>query len=63
MFAGVLGIKVAIMLDHDPSGFTGPSKTQPDVIRVIEPKEEDDIPAPGLYSNSFTSPLEVKRFL
>ena len=39
---GVLGIKVSIMLDHDPAGITGPSRPQPDVIRVIEPKEDDD---------------------
>jgi len=41
---GVLGIKVAIMLDHDPSGQQGPSKQIPDVIRVHEPKDEDEVP-------------------
>jgi ribosomal protein S3 len=39
---GVLGIKVSIMLDYDPAGITGPTRPQPDVIRVIEPKEDDD---------------------
>ncbi|KAI0563897.1 Ribosomal protein S3 [Gracilaria domingensis] len=37
---GVLGIKVMIMLPHDPTGKTGPQKPLPDVINVIEPKEE-----------------------
>ena len=32
------------MLDHDPSGQQGPSKQIPDVIRVHEPKDEDEVP-------------------
>mmetsp|Transcript_106671 Transcript_106671/g.148696 ORF Transcript_106671/g.148696 Transcript_106671/m.148696 type:complete len:229 (+) Transcript_106671:31-717(+) len=35
---GVLGIKVSIMLPHDPTGQDGVAKTQPDVIIVHEPK-------------------------
>ena len=38
---GVLGVKVAIMLPWDPSGQLGPKVPQPDVIKVLEPKEED----------------------
>ena len=38
---GVLGIKVKIMLPHDPSGRTGPKKPLPDAVTIIEPKEED----------------------
>lgn len=37
---GVLGIKVMIMLPHDPTGKTGPRKPLPDVVTVLEPKEE-----------------------
>uniref|UniRef100_A0A5S6QIG8 40S ribosomal protein S3 n=1 Tax=Trichuris muris TaxID=70415 RepID=A0A5S6QIG8_TRIMR len=37
---GVLGIKVKIMLPHDPKGALGPKKPLPDSIRVFEPKEE-----------------------
>lgn len=37
---GVLGIKVMIMLPHDPNGKTGPRKPLPDVVTVLEPKEE-----------------------
>lgn len=38
---GVLGIKVKIMLPHDPSGPAGPKKPLPDNVQVIEPKEEE----------------------
>lgn len=37
---GVLGIKVKIMLPFDPTGKRGPKKALPDVIHVLEPKEE-----------------------
>lgn len=37
---GVLGIKVMIMLPHDPTGKTGPQKPLPDVVTVLEPKDE-----------------------
>jgi len=44
---GVLGIKVAIMLPWDPSGKLGPKKPQPDVVKVMEPKDEEEtLPAP-----------------
>jgi len=38
---GILGIKVAIMLPWDYTGRTGPKTPQPDVVKVLEPKEED----------------------
>jgi len=41
---GTLGIKVAIMLPWDPNGKMGPKIAQPDVVRVIEPKEEEELP-------------------
>ena len=41
---GVLGIRVSIMLPHDPEGKLGPKIAQPDVIRIHEPKEEENIP-------------------
>jgi len=37
---GVLGIKVAIMLPFDPTGKQGCSVVQPDVVTVLEPKED-----------------------
>ncbi|KAI9318917.1 40S ribosomal protein S3 [Dichotomocladium elegans] len=43
---GVLGIKVKIMLDSDPSGRQGPKNALPDVITILEPKEESPIAEP-----------------
>jgi ribosomal protein uS3 len=41
---GILGVKVAIMLEWDPTGQRGPKNPQPDVVKVREPKEEE-VPA------------------
>jgi ribosomal protein uS3 len=38
---GVLGIKVKIMKDWDPTGRQGPKEPLPDVVKVHEPKEEE----------------------
>ena len=38
---GVLGIKVTIMKEWDPTGRQGPKTPLPDIVRVIEPKEEE----------------------
>merc|ERR1712072_202544 len=43
---GVLGIKVKIMLPHDPSGRNGPKTPMPDKVTVFEPKP-DIIVAPA----------------
>lgn len=45
MRQGVLGIRLAIMLDHDPTGKEGPSTPLADIITVHEPKDEDGKPA------------------
>lgn len=37
---GVLGVVVAIMLPSDPTGKKGPKTPLPDVVKVLEPKEE-----------------------
>uniref|UniRef100_A0A7R9TAZ2 40S ribosomal protein S3 n=1 Tax=Prasinoderma coloniale TaxID=156133 RepID=A0A7R9TAZ2_9VIRI len=42
MRQGMMGLHVKIMLDHDPTGKTGPKTPLPDNIRVITPKDEDD---------------------
>jgi len=47
MKQGVLGIKVAIMLPYDENGEIGPAVRQPDVITILEPKEEEPPPAQG----------------
>eukprot|EP00761_Pharyngomonas_kirbyi_P011198 gb/GECH01011223.1/.p1 GENE.gb/GECH01011223.1/~~gb/GECH01011223.1/.p1 ORF type:complete len:227 (+),score=35.54 gb/GECH01011223.1/:1-681(+) len=41
MKQGVLGVKVSIMLPHDPEGKNGPSVPQPDFITVNDPKEDE----------------------
>ena len=38
---GVLGIKVKIMLPHDPQGKIGPKMPLPDHIAIVEPKESE----------------------
>lgn len=38
---GVLGIKVRIMKEWDPSGKIGPRTPLPDVVTVLAPKEEE----------------------
>jgi len=40
MRQGMIGIKVKIMMSHDPEGKMGPSMILPDDIKVHEPKEE-----------------------
>uniref|UniRef100_A0A914C8L0 40S ribosomal protein S3 n=1 Tax=Acrobeloides nanus TaxID=290746 RepID=A0A914C8L0_9BILA len=37
---GVLGIKVKIMLPHDPKGLIGPKTPLPDLINIKEPRDE-----------------------
>ncbi|KAJ3300333.1 40S ribosomal protein S3 [Borealophlyctis nickersoniae] len=51
---GVLGIKVKIMLDQDPTGKTGPKTPLPDTVTILEPKEEEPAPAP------VAAPVEVQ---
>jgi small subunit ribosomal protein S3e len=43
---GVLGIKVKIMLDNDPTGRNGPKAPLPDVVTILEPKDENAILEP-----------------
>ncbi|KAI8050215.1 40S ribosomal protein S3 [Syncephalis plumigaleata] len=54
---GVLGVKVKIMLDCDPTGRSGPKNPLPDVVTIMEPKEEEPIAAP--MSEDFTKPAPV----
>lgn len=43
---GVLGIKVKIMLPHDPAGKKGPKKPLPDHVSIMTPLDEILPPAP-----------------
>ena len=40
MRQGMIGIKVSIMLPHDPKGIMGPKIPLDDVVTILEPKEE-----------------------
>jgi len=55
---GVLGIKVKIMLDSDPTGKAGPKQSLPDVVQVVDPKEETPITAPS--SEAFNQPTDIQ---
>merc|ERR1712232_983059 len=44
MRQGVIGIKVSIMLPHDPNGVIGPKVNLDDVVTIMEPKEEVSMP-------------------
>ena len=43
---GVLGVKVKIMRGSDPEGKSGPQKSLPDHVTIIEPKEEQSVVQP-----------------
>ncbi|KAG0167805.1 40S ribosomal protein S3 [Apophysomyces sp. BC1034] len=53
---GVLGIKVKIMLDSDPQGRNGPKATLPDIVTILEPKEEASISEPSAQDFSAPAP-------
>lgn len=38
---GVLGVRVKIMLDVDPTGKSGPRKPLPDNVVILDPKDDD----------------------
>merc|ERR1711906_71707 len=40
MRQGMIGIRVSIMLPHDPKGINGPKIPLDDVVTILEPKEE-----------------------
>lgn len=39
MRQGILGVKVQIMLPHDPRGIIGPKTPLSDVVKILEPKD------------------------
>jgi len=55
---GVLGIRVAIMMPHDPTGKNGCATPMSDVITIHEPKTQDTLPtAPKEgYAQNFDTP-------
>uniref|UniRef100_A0A7S2UUD3 40S ribosomal protein S3 n=1 Tax=Fibrocapsa japonica TaxID=94617 RepID=A0A7S2UUD3_9STRA len=52
MRQGVLGVKVSIMLPHDPTGKTGPKIPLSDVVTILEPKEDAVLqPTPDIFGS------------
>jgi len=43
---GVIGIKVAIMMPHDPTGRDGVKLVLPDVVTILEPRPEEPLACP-----------------
>jgi len=56
---GVLGIKVKIMLESDPSGKHGPKKPLPDVVNILDPKDEPLITAPVSEDFQKATPVDI----
>ena len=51
--SGVIGIKVKVMLDWDPTGKAGPKKPLPDSVTVHKPKEETHHAAPYIGKGDY----------
>lgn len=65
MRQGVIGIKVSIMLPHDPKGVQGPKMPLDDVVTIMEPKEEvmpvvvsPSVPVPMMTAPAMDAPME-----
>jgi small subunit ribosomal protein S3e len=56
---GVLGLKVKIMLPHDPKGERGPKIPLPDNIQVVEPKDEKKIDEPFSENKDEKKPVHA----
>ncbi len=60
MRQGVLGVKVKIMLDWDPSGKAGPKKPLPDNVTILEPKEEEVVQPSSTNVGKYASQTAVE---
>ncbi|KAJ2009587.1 40S ribosomal protein S3 [Coemansia thaxteri] len=59
MKQGVLGIKVKIMLDWDPTGRLGPKNPLPDLVTILDNDAKDEAPVDGPVSESKMSAAEA----
>ncbi|KAJ2616997.1 40S ribosomal protein S3 [Coemansia sp. RSA 1694] len=59
MKQGVLGIKVKIMLDWDPTGRLGPKNPLPDLVTILDNDAKDEAPVDGPVSESKMAAAEV----
>ncbi|EPR64247.1 ribosomal protein RPS3 [Toxoplasma gondii TgCatPRC2] len=54
---GVLGVRVKIMLPHDPEGKRGPANPLPDTIIVMDPKPEIPVVQPEEMDEGVLGPM------
>jgi hypothetical protein len=62
--AGVLGVRLKIMLPHDPEGKSGPKNPLPDTVTIMDPKE-DKPPvqaAKGADEKAYNAPTLPTRY-
>lgn len=55
----MLGIKVKIMKGWDPEGRTGPAKPLPDVVTIVEPKQESSSALAGQPISESKIPQDI----
>jgi small subunit ribosomal protein S3e len=55
---GVLGVKVKIMLDQDPTGKCGPKKALPDIVTIHEPKDEEPVMPSSVTMAGYAQPVQ-----
>jgi len=60
---GILGIKVKIMLPHDPKGQSGPKTPLPDHVQIVEPKDEQPINEPYSEHKEHKKPQDIGQGL
>jgi len=56
---GVLGIRVKIMLAHDPQGKIGPSRPLSDVVTIHEPKDEEVATAKAPHAQNVNTDAQL----
>jgi len=56
---GILGIKVKIMLPHDPKGQSGPKTPLPDHVQIVEPKDDQPINEPYSEHKESKKPQDI----
>merc|ERR1719173_103718 len=64
---GVLGIKVKIMLPHDPTGQIGPKMPLPDKVEILEPKQFKEYVTPvgiphGIAAEEEQAPVDPESY-
>lgn len=56
---GVMGVRVSIMLPHDPSGKNGPKQPLPDIVTILDAPKEEEVPEPKALGRTVPEPAPV----